>query len=161
MFYPLRNPESDNKQGGGMPGTPGLFTPEHLAGWKKVVAAVHAKGAFIYAQLWHQGRTTISPMTGKPGLSPSGLPWDNDQDKYSYTPVGFTGPVLYKDYPPVEMSVEDIKSTIGEYCLAARLAVEECGFDGVEVHGGNGYVFPHWNGMKRNARTVMRRLRRF
>ena len=123
-----------------MPGTPGLFTPEHVAGWKKVVQAVHDKGAFIYAQLWHQGRTTISPMTGLPAVSPSGLPWDNNTDTYPYKLVGGTKMELYHDHTAITMTVEDIKSTIGDYCTVARMAVEDCGFDGVDVHSGNGYT---------------------
>jgi 2,4-dienoyl-CoA reductase-like NADH-dependent reductase (Old Yellow Enzyme family) len=123
-----------------MSGTPGLFTPEHTAGWKKVVQAVHTKGAFIYAQLWHQGRATISPMTGLPTVSPSGLPWDDDKETYPYIPVGETKLPLFRDHTAIMMTVEIIKSTIGDYCTAAKVAVEECGFDGVEVHGGNGYV---------------------
>jgi 2,4-dienoyl-CoA reductase-like NADH-dependent reductase (Old Yellow Enzyme family) len=123
-----------------MPGTSGLFTPKHVAGWKRVVQAVHSKGAFIYAQLWHGGRTTITPITGLPVVSPSGLPWEDPNDCYPYPPVGSTKQVLYKDYPPIAMTVEDIKRTIGDYCKAAKVSIEECGFDGVEVHGGNGYV---------------------
>jgi 2,4-dienoyl-CoA reductase-like NADH-dependent reductase (Old Yellow Enzyme family) len=121
-----------------MPGTPGLFTPEHVAGWKKVVEAVHSKGGFIYAQLWHTGRTTLSTMTGLPAVSPSGLPWEDAEEYYRYPPPGTTKPVRFSDHPPISMTVEDIKRTIGDYCNAAKLAVEECGFDGVEVHGGNG-----------------------
>ncbi|MCJ1419898.1 hypothetical protein MMC32_006254 [Xylographa parallela] len=144
---------SPSLQGGGMPGTSGLFTPEHVAGWKKVVQAVHAKGAFIYAQLWHQGRTTISPMTGLPAVSPSGLPWDNNKDAYLYKPVGETKMVLYHDHTPVMMTMKDIKSTIRDYCTAAEVAVEECGSDGVEVHGGNGYLPEQFLSSNINVRT--------
>jgi 2,4-dienoyl-CoA reductase-like NADH-dependent reductase (Old Yellow Enzyme family) len=82
----------------------------------------------------------MSPMTGFPAVSPSGLPWDNNKDTYPYKLVGGTKMVLYHDHTPIMMTVEDIKSTIGDYCTAAKVAVEECGFDGVEVHGGNGYA---------------------
>lgn len=47
-----------------MPGVAGLFIPEHAEGWKKVVDAVHAKGGYIYAQLWHSGRANIPQLTG-------------------------------------------------------------------------------------------------
>lgn len=79
-------------------------------------------------------------MTGLPAVSPSGLPWDNNEDTYPYKPVGGTKTVFYYDHTPIVMTAEDIKSTIGDYCTAAKVAMEECGFDGVEVHGGNGYA---------------------
>jgi 2,4-dienoyl-CoA reductase-like NADH-dependent reductase (Old Yellow Enzyme family) len=121
-----------------MPGTPGLYLPEQIAGWKKVVQAVHAEGGFIYAQLWHSGRTTITPITGLPSVAPSAVLWDEPEEKYPYPPPGEKSQVKYIDHPPIEMSVPDIKSTIQDYCKAAKAAIELCGFDGVEVHGGNG-----------------------
>ncbi|KAF1815649.1 oxidoreductase [Eremomyces bilateralis CBS 781.70] len=127
-------------QGGGMPGTTGLYLPEHIVGWKKVVEAVHAKGGYIYAQLWHSGRTTIAPTTGLPSVAPSAVKWDDPNEEYPYPPPGHDKRAKYRDHPPVELTVSDIKRVIGEYCEAARRAVEECGFDGVEVHGGNGYL---------------------
>lgn len=123
-----------------MPGTTGLYLPEHVVGWKKVVEAVHAKGGYIYAQLWHSGRTTITPITGLPSVAPSAVDWDDPSEEYPYKPPGSDSRVKYRDHPPVEMTLGDIQRVIGEYCEAARLAVEECGFDGVEVHGGNGYL---------------------
>jgi 2,4-dienoyl-CoA reductase-like NADH-dependent reductase (Old Yellow Enzyme family) len=121
-----------------MPGTPGLYLPEHIAGWKKVVDAVHKKGGFMYAQLWHSGRTTITPITGMASVAPSATEWDDPDEKYPYPPPGQTEQAKYRDHPPIEMTVADIKATIQDYCNAARSAVELCGFDGVEVHGGNG-----------------------
>ncbi|OCT44051.1 12-oxophytodienoate reductase 3 [Cladophialophora carrionii] len=140
-------------QGGGMPGVPGLFVPEHVAGWKKVVEAVHARGGFIYAQLWHSGRTTIKPITGVDSVSPSGIPWDDPEEFYPYPPPGETQRVKFRDHPSVAVSVADIKSTIQDYCAAARRAMEECGFDGVEVHGGNGYLPEQFLSSNINQRT--------
>ena len=48
-----------------MPGVPGLFLPEQVEAWKKITSAVHAKGGYIYAQLWHEGRVNVPQMTGK------------------------------------------------------------------------------------------------
>ncbi|KAL4898919.1 hypothetical protein BDW74DRAFT_121045 [Aspergillus multicolor] len=123
----------------GMPGVPGLFTPSQTAGWKRVVDAVHAKGGYMYAQLWHAGRATIPQMTGSPAVSASATVWDSPTECYSHPPIGATAQVPYSAHPPIELSVDHIKRTIGDYCAAAKAAIE-AGFDGVEIHGGNGYL---------------------
>ncbi|KAJ5333186.1 hypothetical protein MYU51_014853 [Penicillium brevicompactum] len=123
----------------GMPGVPGLFIPEQAQGWKRVVDAVHAKGGIIFCQLWHAGRATIPQMTGSPAVCPSASVWDAPAECYSHPPAGSTEPVPYANHPPIEMTVDHIKQTIGDYCAAAKLAMQ-IGFDGVEIHAGNGYL---------------------
>lgn len=122
-----------------MPGVPGLFIPEQAQGWKRVVDAVHAKGGIIFCQLWHAGRATIPQMTGSPAVCPSASVWDSPAECYSHPPVGSTEPVPYANHPPIEMTVDHIKRTIADYCTAAKTAME-IGFDGVEIHSGNGYL---------------------
>jgi len=122
-----------------MPGVPGIFLPEQAAGWKRVVDAVHAKGGYIYAQLWHSGRANIPQMTGTPIVSPSGLPWDDPNECFAYPPPHTATQVKYADNPPIALTVPHIKQTIQDYCRAAKTAME-VGFDGVELHGGNGYL---------------------
>ena len=122
-----------------MPGVPGIFLPEQTAGWKKVAEAVHARGGYIYAQLWHSGRANIPQMTGSPIVSPSGLPWDDPEECFMYPAPHSTRSVKYADHPPIKMTVPHIKKTIKDYCKAASAAME-AGFDGVELHGGNGYL---------------------
>ncbi|KAL2220285.1 12-oxophytodienoate reductase [Thermoascus aurantiacus ATCC 26904] len=139
-------------EGGGMPGVPGIFIPEQLEGWKKVVDAVHAKGGYIYAQLWHAGRATISAMTGSPPVSASATPWDSPDERYPYVPVGATEQVRYVDSPPIELSVPHIKRTIQDYCRAAKNAME-VGFDGVEIHCANGYLPEQFLSSNINKRT--------
>jgi 2,4-dienoyl-CoA reductase-like NADH-dependent reductase (Old Yellow Enzyme family) len=126
-------------ESGAMPGVPGLFCPEQIAGWKAIVEAVHAKGGYIYAQLWHAGRAAIPHHTGLPTVSASPTPYEGDEP-YPYPPPGESSQVKYKDFPPTELSVEGIKRTIGDYVAEAKAAIFKCGFDGVEVHGGNGYL---------------------
>ncbi|KAJ5972265.1 Aldolase-type TIM barrel [Penicillium vulpinum] len=123
----------------GMPGVPGLFNSEQAAGWKRVVNAVHAKGGIIFCQLWHAGRATIPQMTGSPAVCPSASVWDSATECYSHPPVGSTEPVPYANHPPIEMTVGHIKQTIDDYCIAAKTAMD-IGFDGVEIHSGNGYL---------------------
>ena len=122
-----------------MPGVPGMFNPEQALGWQKVVDVVHAKKGFIYCQLWHAGRATIPQMTGSPAVCPSASVWDSPVECYSHPPVGETKQVKYADYPPIELSLDHIQKTIQDYCTAAQLAMS-IGFDGVEIHAGNGYL---------------------
>ncbi|KAL4977182.1 hypothetical protein BDW66DRAFT_159038 [Aspergillus desertorum] len=136
----------------GMPGVPGLFTPSQAAGWKRVVDAVHEKGGYIYAQLWHAGRATIPQMTGSPAVSASATVWDDPTECYSHPPVGAAEQVPYSAHPPIELTVDHIRRTIGDYCAAAKAAME-AGFDGVEVHGGNGYLPEQFLSSNINKRT--------
>jgi len=135
-----------------MPGVPGLWCPEQIAGWKAVVENVHAKGGYIYAQLWNAGRASIPQHTGMPTISASAALYEGDE-VYPYPPPGSSTQVKYADFPPTELSREGIKGQIADYVRAARLAVEECGFDGVELHGGNGYLPEQFLSSNINRRT--------
>ncbi|KAG5753438.1 hypothetical protein H9Q70_003942 [Fusarium xylarioides] len=139
-------------EGNGMPGVPGIFLPEQVEGWKKVVSAVHSKGGYMYAQLWHSGRANIPQLTGTPILAPSATPWDDPNENFAYPPPHSTAPVKLADYPPIDMTVDKIKSTIRDYVIAAKNAIE-AGFDGVEVHGGNGYLVEQFLSSNINKRT--------
>lgn len=119
---------------------------------KKVVEAVHAKGGYIFCQLWHAGRATIPQMTGSSTVCPSASVWDSPMETYSHTPVGSTELVPYANHPPIEMSVAHIKKTIRDYCAAAKTAMK-IGFDGVEIHGGNGYLPEQFLSSNINKRT--------
>ncbi|OKL55870.1 hypothetical protein UA08_08862 [Talaromyces atroroseus] len=136
----------------GMPGVPGLFTQEQADGWRKVVDAVHEKGGYIYCQLWHAGRATIPQMTGSPPVSATASIWDSPDECYSHIPVGESKHVRYADHPPVELSVEHIKKTIKDYCDVAEKAMQ-IGFDGVEIHAGNGYLPEQFLSSNINKRT--------
>ena len=108
--------------------------------------SVHSKGGYIYAQLWHSGRAALSLFTGyEKALSASAMPFDESQMS-RYPPPDETGNpgrgecVRLSEYPPMEMTREYIQRTIVDFVAAAKRGVEECGFYGVEVHGGNGYL---------------------
>ena len=135
-----------------MPGVPGIFAQEQALGWKKVVDAVHEKGGFIYCQLWHAGRATIPHMTGSPTVCPSTSVWDDPTECYAYPPVGSSERVRYADYPPITLSIPHINKTIQDYCNAAQRAME-AGFDGVELHAGNGYLPEQFLSSNVNKRT--------
>lgn len=133
-----------------MPGVPGLFVPEHEEGWRKVVKAVHDKGGVFYAQLWHAGRTTIPHHTGSPTVCSSVSPITGDV--YASHPAPFSSDkIKYEDFPPEELSEQGIKDTIQEYVSAAEMAMA-AGFDGIEVHGGNGYLVEQFLDNKINRR---------
>ncbi|KAL3477101.1 hypothetical protein BJX99DRAFT_246416 [Aspergillus californicus] len=123
-------PISRLDQAAGYPGVPGIFTASQITGWKKVTDAVHAKGGIILCQLWHVGRATTPAMLGgNPVLGASEIP--------------ISGAALdgseYAASLPRAMTVAEIQDTVKEYAAAAKRAVE-AGFDGVEIHGGNGYL---------------------
>ncbi|MBK9212619.1 MAG: alkene reductase [Saprospiraceae bacterium] len=116
----------------GSPFTPGLFTQDQINAWKKVTDAVHEKGGLIYAQLWHTGRVAHSiDRNGKLPLAPSAIPIVGNQL--------FTSQGLQDFETPQAMTLEDINQTIQDYKQAALNAIE-AGFDGVELHGANGYL---------------------
>jgi 2,4-dienoyl-CoA reductase-like NADH-dependent reductase (Old Yellow Enzyme family) len=141
-----------NLEGNGMPGVPGLWCEEQKKGWKDVVTAVHAKGGFIYLQMWNAGRASIPQHTGMPTISASATPYEGD-DVYPYPPPGSSSQVKYADFPPTQLSVEGIKRQVADYVACAKMGVEECGFDGVEVHGGNGYLPEQFLSSNINKRT--------
>ncbi|KAM0519129.1 hypothetical protein ACHAPE_004128 [Trichoderma viride] len=136
----------------GMPGAPGLFLEEQVKSWKKVVDAVHAKGAYIYAQLWHAGRVTLPQITGTATVAPSNIPFDDPNECYAYPPLHSTTPVKLSEHPPIELTADHIKQTIRDHCTAAKAAMD-IGFDGIEIHGANGYLPEQFLSSNINRRT--------
>jgi N-ethylmaleimide reductase len=116
----------------GYPALPGIYTQDQVAGWKRIVDAVHAKGGKIYMQLWHVGRISHPSLLPDQALpvAPSAL-----------KPAGqaFTYSGLQDYVTPRALATEEIPALLEEYRHAAELALQ-AGFDGVEVHGANGYL---------------------
>jgi 2,4-dienoyl-CoA reductase-like NADH-dependent reductase (Old Yellow Enzyme family) len=106
-----------------------IETKEQIAGWKKVVDAVHEKGGRIFLQLWHGGRTIDTSKTSAPVISPSAIAVKSF-DKEGKIVEGPT---------PVEMTHENIKTVIQQFQRAATNA-KAAGFDGIEVQGASGYL---------------------
>jgi len=124
--------------------TPGIYTKVQVDGWKKVTERVHAKGGKIFIQLWHVGRVSHPDFhDGELPLAPSAI---NPKSK-SFTPQGFKDTVT-----PKEMTLEDIKTTINDFRQATKNAVK-AGFDGVEIHSSNGYLFHQFFNNCSNQRT--------
>lgn len=132
-------------EGHGYPRTPGIHTPEQIAGWKQVTQAVHGAGGRIALQLWHVGRIS------HPDLLPDGtLPVAPS----AIRPAGqvFTGQGM-KDYvTPRALALAEIPGLITQFAQAARNA-REAGFDGVEIHAGNGYLLDQFLRSSTNRRT--------
>lgn len=129
----------------GSPLTPGIFTNEQIAAWRRVTAAVHDKGGVIIAQLWHTGRMGHSiDRNGKLPLAPSALPILGMQH---FTSQG------RKDFEmPREMTIQEIRQTIKDYGQAAKNAIA-AGFDGVTLHACNGYLPNQFLAESANQRT--------
>ncbi|WP_282051274.1 alkene reductase [Maribacter aquivivus] len=124
--------------------TAGIYSKEQVEGWKKVTTAVHNKGGKIFIQLWHVGRMSHPDFhDGELPLAPSAL----NPNAKSYTPEGFKDTVT-----PKAMTIEDIKQTVEDFKNAAINAVES-GFDGVEIHSSNGYLFHQFFNGTSNIRT--------
>lgn len=133
--------------GKGYPHTPGIFSAAQVAGWKRVTEAVHAKGGVIFIQLWHVGRISHSSL--QPGgilpVAPSAIPpLEGEALTADWKRVSFETP---RALEPAEIPV-----IVEAYKTAARNAVA-AGFDGVEVHGANGYLLEQFLRAASNRRT--------
>lgn len=137
-------------QGQGYADVPGLYGSEQLDGWKQVTQAVHEAGGKIVVQLWHVGRvshTELQPDGGQP-VAPSAI-------------TAKTKTVLLKDGAPTfvatseprALRADELPGIVHAYEVAARNAVETAGFDGVEVHGANGYLLDQFLKRGSNERT--------
>ncbi|WP_351122985.1 alkene reductase [Shewanella sp. T24-MNA-CIBAN-0130] len=114
----------------GNPNVPGLFTPEQIEGWRQVTDAVHANGGKMFAQLWHTGRLAHSYFYGGGDiLAPSALAIEGTVPRQRE--------LVYET--PKAVTIEDIEQLIKDYSQAAANAID-AGFDGVEIHGANGYL---------------------
>lgn len=133
-------------QGKGYIRTPGIWSPEQVAGWKLTTKAVHDKGGRIFLQLWHVGR--ISHPDLQPGgalpVAPSAVLAENQQ---AYTYEGFKPLVT-----PRALETDEIPGIVADYSRAAKNALE-AGFDGVEIHSANGYLLQQFLSDKTNKRT--------
>lgn len=134
-----------SEQAKGSPFTPGLYTKAQIDSWKKVTRSVHDNGGSIVAQLWHTGRVAHSvDRKGALPVAPSAIPISGIQHFTSQGP---------KDYEtPHALTVTEIKQIIEDYGQAAKNAME-AGFDGVELHGANGYLPNQFLAENANQRT--------
>ena len=129
----------------GWDNVPGIYSPEQVQGWRKVTEAVHAAGGRIFCQLWHQGRISHPDLLeGQLPIAPSAI---TAKGVNAYLRGG------YEQSPiPQAASIEEVQGIISEFRSAADYAIQ-AGFDGVEVHGANGYLVHQFLSGQSNART--------
>ena len=136
--------------GQGYAWTPGIYSDEQIAGWKKVTDAVHEKGGVIFAQLWHVGRVTHPDnIGGEQPISSSAIKAENVK---VFIDNGTDEPGFVDVVEPREMTKEDIKEVVEQYRQAALNAIE-AGFDGIELHAANGYLINQFIDSEANNRT--------
>jgi N-ethylmaleimide reductase len=134
--------------GFGNPGVPGIYSEEQIKGWRAVVDAVHAKGGVIFLQLWHVGR--VSHSSFQPGgalpVAPSAVAISAD-----YKTLSAEGkPAAYET--PRALETSEVSGVVEAFRQAARNA-KAAAFDGVEVHGANGYLIEQFLQSRSNQRT--------
>lgn len=121
-------------EGKGYPAAPGIYSPEQVVGWRTVTEAVHAKGGFLFAQLWHVGRishSSLHPEIGLPVSASAVAPTEGKALTATFQQVPFE--------TPRALAIEEIPRIVADYVHAARCA-QDAGFDGVELHSANGYL---------------------
>jgi N-ethylmaleimide reductase len=129
-------------------GAPGIYTDDQIVGWKKIVDAVHAKGCKIFLQLWHVGRVSHVEMTG--GEAPVG------PSIITTEAVAFTNAGRVLVSPNRALRTDEFPGIVEAYRAGSERAMK-AGFDGVEIHCGNGYLLDQFlqNGTnKRTERTA-------
>jgi len=125
-----------SKQAGGYPNVPGIWNAAQIKAWKEVTDAVHAKGSYIFCQLWALGRAANGAVLAGDGCKV----------------VSASNISLKGGDTPEPLDEEGIQSFIQDYATAAKNAIE-AGFDGVEIHGANGYLLDQFLQDKTNKRT--------
>lgn len=125
--------------------TPGIYSDAHVAGWRQVTDAVHARGARIFFQLMHAGRMSHPDNTPhhRQGVAPSAIAPGGGM----FTMTGM------QDIPvPRALSTDEVRHTVNDFRIAARRAIE-AGADGVELHGANAYLIQQFFAPSANTRT--------
>ncbi len=140
----LSEATSVTPQGVGYENTPGIWSDEQVEGWKLVTAAVHAKGGKIFMQLWHVGRISDPELLdGQPPVAPSAIAANGH--------VSLLRPM--RAYPvPRALETAEIADVVAAYRKGAENA-KKAGFDGVEIHGANGYLLDQFLQDGSNQRT--------
>jgi N-ethylmaleimide reductase len=133
-----------SSQGVGFMHTPGIYSAAQVAGWKKVTVPVHKAGGRIFIQLWHVGRVSHPDfLAGALPVAPSALPVEG----FVHTPAG------KKQIPlPRALNSDEVPNIVRQFRQAAENA-KDAGFDGVEIHGANGYLLDQFLRSGSNNRT--------
>ena len=144
-----------SQQGQGYAWTPGIYSDAQIAGWKKVTDAVHKAGGKIFAQLWHVGRVshTVLQPGGAAPVSSSAIQAPGVKvfvEVEGRGPENGVGEMVQHDMPRA-LTLEEIPAIVNDYAQAARNAIA-AGFDGIELHGANGYLINQFIDSQANLR---------
>ncbi|MBS0989296.1 alkene reductase [Acetobacter okinawensis] len=128
----------------GYQNTPGIYTPEQIVAWRKVTDAVHAEGGHIFVQLWHVGRVShVDLLGGDAPVAPSAIRAETKT---------FVNNSFADVSEPRALTLDEIPAIVDDFRKAAANAIE-AGFDGVEIHGANGYLLDQFLRETANVRT--------
>ncbi|KAK1234325.1 hypothetical protein PQX77_002464 [Marasmius sp. AFHP31] len=125
---------------GGLPNVPGIWSDAQISAWKEIVDTVHQKGSYIHLQLWAPGRA------GDPEQLRS------EDPSYAYISASDV-PMSGRTESPRPLTTDEIKEFVQYYAEAAKNAVYKAGFDGVEIHGANGFLIEQFLKETTNRRT--------
>lgn len=138
-------------QGKGYANTPGIYSKQQIEGWKLITDAVHQNGSKIFLQLWHVGRVSSAAVNGLKPIAPSALLAQNTS-VYIFDGALNGDATFVPVDEPREMYKTDIDTVMEEFVQGAKNAIE-AGFDGVEIHGANGYLIDQFLRSNSNKRT--------
>ena len=138
-----------SQQGTGYLFTPGLFTEEQGKSWRRVTDAVHTQGGRIFAQLWHVGRNShVSLQPDGQALVSSVARRPLNVNAYAWAAPGVPGNIPTST--PRALGADEVAAIVDDFVAAGRRAMQ-AGFDGVEIHGANGYLFEQFINMPLNC----------
>jgi len=140
-----------SREGQGYLFNPGIFSPEQIAGWRLTTQSVHAIGARMFAQIWHVGRVSHTSIQDN-GQAPVSA---TSRTAAGATAFGYDEqgkPGLVPTSAPRALTTDEVARVVGDYANAAANAIE-AGFDGVEIHGANGYLLEQFLNPLVNDRT--------
>lgn len=144
-----------SRQGQGYAWTPGIYTQDQIDGWRKVTDAVHERDGLMFAQLWHVGRVSHTSIqeNGQQPVAPSAILAEGVKvflDLEGKGPLAGVGEMIQHSMPR-ELTVPEIQNIVQDFAQAAKNAIN-AGFDGVELHGANGYLIEQFIDSQTNHR---------
>ncbi|MFK5732515.1 alkene reductase [Pseudomonas urmiensis] len=140
-----------SREGQGYLFNPGIYTPEQIAGWRLVTDSVHSVGGKIFAQLWHVGRVSHTSIQ-EGGKAPVSSTSKTAEGAFAFGYADNGEPGFVSTSQPQALSSEAVGRGVRDFAQAAANAIE-AGFDGVEIHGANGYLLEQFLNPKVNDRT--------
>jgi 2,4-dienoyl-CoA reductase-like NADH-dependent reductase (Old Yellow Enzyme family) len=140
-----------SREGQGYLFNPGIYTPQQITGWRLTTQSVHAVGARMFAQIWHVGRVSHASIQER-GQAPVSASSKTAQGATAYGYDDQGQPALVATSAPRSLTTEEVARVVRDFAAAARNAIE-AGFDGVEIHGANGYLLEQFLNPLVNDRT--------